>query len=123
MGLGTGATVIIAQYYGAAKFERIRKATRTVLVMEIGAGIIVGLVIVFGSPVLLGFFTDSKEVIKIGSDMAWMMAPFYAIFAIPEILSSTLRAENDVMFGTVTNLLFAFAANFELGYVEVRRRL
>ncbi len=102
-------TTFVGQNYGAGNIDRIRKATRTVLLMEIGAGIVICFVFIFGSPILLRLFSDSEEVIRIGTQMAHIMAPFYMVFAVPEILSSTLRAENDVMFGTITNLIFAFA--------------
>ncbi len=98
-------TTFVGQNFGAGLPHRIRKATRQVLIMEFVSGILIGLFFVTCSPYLLRLFADSPEVLKQGGDMIRFMAPFYCTFAVTEVLSSTLRAENHVMVSTITNLI------------------
>ena len=98
-------TTFVGQNYGACKVDRIRKATWEVLVMEIIAGLLLALFFFTCAPYLISLFADSTEVKTIGSSIIRFMAPFYCTFSVAEILGSTLRAENDVLITTVTNLI------------------
>ena len=52
-GLALGASVVIAQYYGAGKLDKIRVCGRTMAIFCAGAGVVVTiLVIVFAAPLL-----------------------------------------------------------------------
>ena len=101
-------TTFVGQNFGAMLPDRVRKAVREVLVMEIAAGIAMGALFIFEAPLLLRLFTSNEEVIGLGVQISLYMAPFYWIFAVSEILSATLRAENYVMVSTVANLLGVF---------------
>lgn len=101
-------TTFVGQNYGAMLPDRVRKAVREVLAMEISSGIAMGALFILEAPVLLGVFTSNDEVISLGIQISLYMAPFYWTFAISEILSATLRAENYVMVSTVANLLGVF---------------
>ena len=61
-------------------------------------------VLLFGGT-LLRLFTDDPGVIAVGVRMMRVIAPFYWVFAVFEILSATLRAESCVIISTVTNLI------------------
>lgn len=98
-------TTFVGQNFGAAKTERIKKAVREVLAMEICSGMVMSASIVTFAPFLLRFFADSNDVIAIGIQMSRIIAPAYAVYAIVEILASTLRAENYVYITTIVNLL------------------
>ena len=101
-------TTFVGQNFGAMLPDRVRKAVREVLVMEIAAGIAMGALFIFEAPLLLRLFTSNEEVIGLGVQISLYIAPFYWIFAVSEILSATLRAENYVMVSTVANLLGVF---------------
>ncbi len=101
-------TTFVGQNYGAMLPDRVRRAVREVLAMEISSGIAMGALFILGAPVLLRFFTSNDEVIRLGVQISLYMAPFYWTFSISEILSATLRAENYVMVSTVANLLGVF---------------
>ena len=98
-------TTFVGQNFGAGKWERIRKATKEVLAMEITTALLLGSLVVLGAPYLLLLFTKDPDVIRIGIDMSKDIAPFYWVFAISEILGATLRAENYVMISTATNII------------------
>ncbi|MDD5922615.1 MAG: MATE family efflux transporter [Eubacteriales bacterium] len=98
-------TTFIGQNYGARLPKRIRKATREVLAMEIGTSLCLSAFFLTCAPILLRLFASNPEVIQIGIRISRRMAPFYACFAVNEILGATLRAENYIVFSTITNLL------------------
>ncbi len=98
-------TTFVGQNYGAGLPERIKKANIQVIMMEVGIGIVLSIGFITMAPILLRLFADNKEVIEIGVSISKILAPFYSVFAIAEILSATLRAENYVMVSTVTTLL------------------
>lgn len=98
-------TTFVGQNFGAGKSDRIKKGILEVILMETVLAVVIGFFVVSAAPVLLSFFTTSKEVIEIGRQISHEIAPFYWTFIISEILSSSLRAENYVMISTITNLL------------------
>ncbi|MCR4600111.1 MAG: MATE family efflux transporter [Clostridia bacterium] len=98
------AMTFVGQNYGAGKADRIRSATAEVLGMHMLVGILGSAIFIGFAPSLLGLFTDDANVIAIGAGIAKIITPFYPVFAIFEILSATLRAENHVMFSTGVNL-------------------
>ncbi|MCR5623945.1 MAG: MATE family efflux transporter [Lachnospiraceae bacterium] len=101
----TSITTFVGQNYGARKPDRIRTGTRSVLLMEMATGAILSLLFINFGSIVLQLFTSDKDVIAIAITLAKMLTPFYAVFAIGEILGATLRAENYVLFSTVTNLV------------------
>lgn len=102
---GVATTTFIGQNFGAGRTDRIKKGTRTVVFMQSLAAVVMSGFILLGTPILLRLFTNSPEVIEIGIRMSRILGPFYITFVLNEVLTATLRAENDVMFGTISNLL------------------
>jgi putative MATE family efflux protein len=98
-------TTFVGQNYGARKADRIKKASREVLFIEIIAAVVAGVIVVLTAPYLVRLFDSSPDVIRIGRIMARSIAPYYWVFCFIEILSSVLRAENDVLFSTIANLV------------------
>lgn len=98
-------TTFIGQNFGAAKPDRIKKASRNVLLIELAfALVLTGLLLIF-TPSLMLLFTRDAEVIHLAEDICRCIAPFYAIYAFSEVLGSILRAENKVLITTLINLL------------------
>lgn len=98
-------TTFIGQNFGAAKPDRIRKASRNVLLIELAFALtITGLLLVF-TPSLMLFFTRDAEVIGLAEDICRCIAPFYVIYVFSEVFGSILRAENRVLVSTLINLL------------------
>ena len=113
----TSITTFVGQNYGAGKADRIRKGTRMVLLMQMATGIILSLLFINFGGIVLKLFTKDPAVIKIAVGLAKIVTPFYAVFAISEILGAALRAENYVMVSTVTNLVGICA--FRILWVKV----
>lgn len=95
---GVSITTFVGQNYGAGKFDRIEKGVRTCLGMDQTASVLLSLLLFTFRRQLFGIFTNDEEVIRIGTGIMQMIAPYYVIFSFVEILSSTLRAVSDVIF-------------------------
>lgn len=63
-GLGQGAQPIISYNFGAKQFDRVKSTFRLMLKTAIAMEGILWLVIMFGAPVLVSFFTNSQELIE-----------------------------------------------------------
>ncbi len=101
----TSVTTFVGQNYGAHKPDRIRRGVRQVLIIEMTAAVLMTLLFFVVGPYMLGLFTGDAEVVSIGMQIARMLTPFYAVFAISEITGATLRAEGYVMVNTIANLI------------------
>ena len=101
----TSITTFVGQNFGAKKPERIKKGTRSVLIMEMVTGAVLSFLFINFGTYVLRLFTTDATVIGLAITLAKTLTPFYAVFAISEILGATLRAENYVLVSTITNLI------------------
>lgn len=101
----TTVVTFVGQNYGAGLPNRIRRGTQEMLMIEILMAFSCTLFMnVCGEPLLCLFTTDAA-VIDLGVGLIRFLTPYYAIFCLNEVLSSTLRAEGYVMVSTVANLI------------------
>lgn len=101
----TAVTTFVGQNYGAGLPDRVRRGVREVLAMEMVSGAFMTLIMLTCGRYLLRMFTGDDEVIRMGMQVARILTPFYAVFAISEITGAALRAEGHVLVNTVSNLL------------------
>lgn len=88
---GVTLVTFVGQNYGARKYARIRQGFKTCFLLSAASTlIIIGAMILFRRP-LLGLFTDSEEVLKIGFTMMLWETPFYICYVPIEMLSGTMR--------------------------------
>ncbi len=62
IGLSSGATVIISQYYGGRKKEEVKDSVHTAIALAITGGLIIMLIGFFGSPYALKLMGTPKEI-------------------------------------------------------------
>ena len=101
----TAITTFVGQNFGAGRYDRIRRGVRTVLIMEMATGAVLSFLFINFGRIPLGLFTKDAKVVDIGISIARLLTPFYAVFAVSEIMGATLRAENRVMVSTIANLI------------------
>lgn len=88
---GVTLVTFVGQNYGARKYARIRQGFKTCFLLSAASTlIIIGAMILLRRP-LLGLFTDSEEVLKIGFTMMLWETPFYICYVPIEMLSGTMR--------------------------------
>ena len=117
-GLGTGATMLCAQYYGKGDMRAIKVvegiALRFSLVISIGVAAC-ALVIPEG---MMKIFTDDAELITLGASYLRILSISYLCWGIIEIYFSVLRSVERVAICTVLNTV-AFTLNILLNAVFI----
>ena len=117
-GLGTGATMLCAQYYGKGDMRAIKVvegiALRFSLVISIGVAAC-ALLIPEG---MMKIFTDDAELITLGASYLRILSISYLCWGIIEIYFSVLRSVERVAICTVLNTV-AFTLNILLNAVFI----
>jgi len=95
LGLSAGATVVVAQAYGAKDKEAVEKAVHTAMAISVIGGIIFGLIGFFGARTFLGLMDSPPDVI--GKASLYMRICFIGVpvNVIYNFGSSILRATGD----------------------------
>lgn len=101
---GTAATTFVGQNFGAGNMDRVKKGTKTCLLMALGTAIVISLSLFFFGRYVLYLFTTESEVIRAATRMIQIIVPAYPIFVFIEIFSASLRARGDTLFTTIFNL-------------------
>ena len=117
-GLGTGVTILCAQYYGKGDMRAIQ--------------VVEGIALRFSVPISLAFagaalgmpetmmrlFTDDAELIAVGASYLRYMSVAYVCWGITEVYLAVLRSINRVMASMAMNIL-AFSLNIVLNAVWI----
>ena len=102
---GIAATTFVGQNYGAGLFDRVKRGTRTCLIMAVVTAIAVSAFLLTAGKLMLWLFTSDAEVVSIGVRMMEVIVPGYVIFAFIEIFSASLRAQGDTLIPTIINIV------------------
>ena len=89
--LSTSVTTFVGQNFGAGKYDRVHKSTRTAFAIALFITIPLSIILYFYGRAFLYIFVDNQEVIRIGDQMIKFLAPFYITYICVEIFSGTLR--------------------------------
>ena len=95
MGLSSGATVVIAQFYGASRKDEVKKAVHTAIAMAIAGGALITLIGLFISDWVIGVMKTPPEVI--GASTAYLRIYFLGMIAnlVYNMGAGILRAVGD----------------------------
>ena len=117
-GLGTGATMLCAQYYGKGDMRAIKVvegiALRFSLVISVGVAACAILI----PEGMMKIFTDDAELITLGASYLRILSISYLCWGIIEIYFSVLRSVERVAICTVLNTI-AFTLNILLNAVFI----
>lgn len=117
-GLGTGATMLCAQYYGKGDMKAIQVVEGIALRFSIIISMIfAGAAIIIPEYMML-LFTSDAELITIGASYLRCMSVAYLCWGIIEIYLSVLRSVGRVAVSTVLNVI-AFSLNIFLNAVFI----
>lgn len=117
-GVGTGVTMLCAQYYGKKDFEAIKIVQGIALRFSLAGGLIVALPALLIPEVMMKIFIDNPEAIQIGASYLRIMSLSYICWSIIEVYLSALRSVGRVAICTVMNVI-AFAVNVGLNAVFI----
>lgn len=117
-GLGTGATMLCAQYYGKRDMRAVEVvqgiALRFSMIISIGFALCAALI----PNTMMKLYTDDPELIALGASYLRILSISYLCWGIIEVYFSVLRSVERVAICTVLNT-FAFALNIFLNAVFI----
>ena len=93
--LGVSVSTVVGQNFGARKYDRVMRA----VYVTMGYGFFTALAFGFGQAIfvepLYRIFTDDAEVIRIGAQVTWIMAPLYFLYVPVNALAGGMRGCGD----------------------------
>lgn len=117
-GLGSGAAVLAAQYWGKRELEPIRKIVTFIIILTTAAGVVLTAVSLCIPETLVGIFSPDPDVIKTGADYMRIMCLCYPFFGFASSVYTTMRSVESVKAATISNIMALFVNAF-LNYILI----
>ena len=117
-GLGTGATILCAQYYGKGNLEAIQVVEGIALRFSTVISVVFCGTALLVPDMLMRLFTNDAELIAVGASYLRFMSVSYLCCGIAEVYLAILRSVEQVVISTALNVL-AFSLNIILNAVFI----
>ena len=102
-GLGTGATMLCAQYFGKGDIRAVETVQGIALRFSMGFAALFALAAVAAPEFMMGIFTNDPELIRLGAGYLRILSVSYLCWGIIEVYLSVLRSVGRVAIGTILN--------------------
>lgn len=89
--IGQANMIFSGQNVGANNYTRVKKGAIVSIVLSASLNIIIAIIILTFSQIFMGIFTKNKEIIYLGTQIAFTTFPFHWLYSILEILGTSLR--------------------------------
>ncbi|MCD7832598.1 MAG: MATE family efflux transporter [Lachnospiraceae bacterium] len=103
-GLGTGATMLCAQYWGKGNLDAIEKVEGIALRFSFGISLLFALPAAAVPRLMMTVFTSDEELIQIGASYLRVISISYLCWGFSEVYLSVLRSIERVRISTVLNV-------------------
>ena len=100
-GIGTGVTMLSAQYFGKGDIQTIEKVEGIALRFALGAALIFTIGSLFIPDIMMKVFTNDTELIGLGASYLRVVAISFLCWAIAEVYLATLRSIGRVTISTI----------------------
>ena len=117
-GLGTGVTMLSAQYYGKGDLKAVHLVQGIALRFSVSVSLLFAAGAFFAPTWMMRAFTPDGELIRIGAEYLRYIAAAYLCWGVTEIYLSTLRSIGRVAVSTALNTA-AFSLNILLNAVFI----
>lgn len=117
-GLGTGATMLCAQYYGKKDFQAIRVVEGIALRFSMSFSLLFAILALGCPELLMKLFTKDAELISYGASYLRVLSVAYLCWGVTEVYLSILRSIGRVKISMALNML-AFVLNIFLNAVFI----
>jgi len=118
LGLNAAVLAISGQNFGAKNYRRIAETYRKGLILSFSISLICIPIMIFLSPLLMGFFSDQKAIIDVGTSYLRIDALAFFCYVSLFISVATLQAikqpDFPVIMGFFRQLILPFVVNFFL---------
>ncbi len=117
-GLGTGATMLCAQYYGKGDMKAIHIVEGIALRFSISVSAVFALAAFAVPDLMMRVFTQDKELVDLGASYLRILGVAYLCWGLTEVYLAVLRSVGRVTISTALNT-FAFTLNILLNAVFI----
>ena len=117
-GLGTGATMLSAQYFGKGDMKAIQLIEGIAMRFSLLIALLFACAALFAPEQMMHIFTNDRELITIGASYLRFMSVSYLCWGITEVYLAVLRSIGRVVISTAMNML-AFSLNILLNAVFI----
>lgn len=117
-GLGTGATMLSAQYFGKGDMKAIQVIEGIALRFSLAIALFFACLAMLVPEPMMRIFTDDAELIAIGASYLKFMSVSYLCWGVTEVYLAILRSIGRVVVSTAMNML-AFSLNIILNAVFI----
>ena len=97
MTFGQAMSVYTGQNVGAQKFDRVHKGVKQGGLIAGSVSTAITLILLFLSPTLFGFFTETPELINLATRMIRIMAVGYICISVTQVLGGVMRGAGDTV--------------------------
>ena len=97
MTFGQAMSVYTGQNVGAQKFDRVHKGVKQGSIIAISFSTVITLILLFLSPTLFGFFTETPALIDLATRMIRIMAVGYICVSMTQVLGGVMRGAGDTV--------------------------
>jgi putative MATE family efflux protein len=97
MTFGQAMSVYTGQNVGAGKLDRVNKGTKQGAILALSFAAAITLVLLFLSPYLFAFFTETEFLIALATRMIRIMAVGYICIAVTQVLGGVMRGAGDTV--------------------------
>ena len=121
-GLGSGAAVLTAQYWGMGEIRPIKRIVTMLIEFSMTAGLILMIVILLFPAQAMAIFTTDPEVIAAGVEYLRIIAYSYFFFGLTNVVYVVIRSVEIVKIAFISNLV-ALVLNGSLNYILIFGKL
>ena len=97
-------STFVAQNYGAEKHQRARDGIKVALIMSMIAIFVISFTLYLYNKPLAYFLIDDKNIVDLTSKIIKLIAPFYFIYVIGDVLSGAIRGIGDTFNPMIINI-------------------
>ncbi len=97
-------STFVAQNYGAKKYERAKNGIKVALFMSMITIFIISFTLYFYNKPLSYFLINDKEIVDLTSQVLHIIAPFYFMYAIGDILSGAIKGIGNTLHPMLINI-------------------
>ncbi len=117
-GLGSGAAVLTAQYWGMQQLKPIRVIVTMIIRFSMLAGLLLTVAVLAVPEWFMGLFTNEAEVISTGAEYLRIIAYCYVFFGLTNVFYISIRSVESVRIAVVSNVA-ALVTNVLLNYILI----
>ena len=97
-------STFVAQNYGAEKHQRARDGIKVALFMSIAVIFMISFTLYFYNKPLSYFLIDDKEIVDLTSEVIHIIAPFYFMYVIGDVLSGAIKGIGNTLHPMIINI-------------------